>query len=114
MLLGDRRTRRSGPNRGLAMRSHRSSANWWPWARVTAIVMLALAIIAPSPAVAASAGSDVPRSTHGSPAPADLSINLYEKGGFASQETQYWCIGASMQMMLNIVGVSDEESRASQ
>lgn len=96
------------------MRSQRSSANRWPWARVTAMVMLALAIIGPSPAVAASAASDVPRDTFGSPAPGDFSMNLYEKGDFASQKTRYWCIGASMQMMLNIIGVTDDESRASQ
>jgi hypothetical protein len=41
-------------------------------------------------------------------------MNLYGKGDFVSQDTKYWCIGASMQMMLNVVGVTDDDSRASQ
>ena len=41
-------------------------------------------------------------------------MNLYEKGDFVSQYTPYWCVGASMQMMLNVIGVSDDRSRASQ
>lgn len=41
-------------------------------------------------------------------------MNLYGKGDFVSQYTKYWCIGASMQMMLNIIGATDDESRASQ
>lgn len=44
----------------------------------------------------------------------DFSINLYRKGNFVSQATPYWCIGASMQMMLNMVGVTDDDSRAAQ
>lgn len=41
-------------------------------------------------------------------------MNLYGKGDFVSQSTPYWCIGASMQMMLNIIGVTDDHKRASQ
>jgi len=41
-------------------------------------------------------------------------MNLYERGDFVSQYTKYWCIGASMQMMLNIIEVTDDESRAAQ
>ena len=47
-------------------------------------------------------------------APAGFSMNLYEDGDFASQRTAYWCVGASMQMMLNIVGMTDDDSRAGQ
>ena len=44
----------------------------------------------------------------------DFSINLYREGDFVSQATPYWCIGASMQMMLNIIGVSDDDAKAAQ
>jgi len=44
----------------------------------------------------------------------DFSMNLYKKGDFVSQATIYWCIGASMQMMLNVIGVTDDARRASQ
>jgi hypothetical protein len=43
-----------------------------------------------------------------------FSINLSQKGDFVPQYTPYWCIGASMQTMLNIVGITDDDSRAAQ
>ena len=47
-------------------------------------------------------------------APGDFAMNLYRSGDHVRQYTPYWCIGASMQMMLNIVGVTDTESRKAQ
>lgn len=47
-------------------------------------------------------------------AAADFTINLADESDFVSQYTPYWCIGASMQMMLKIVGVADDDSRAAQ
>lgn len=79
------------------------------------IVVLGLALTAPS-GVLAVAGPAADRSTRvGASAPTgDFSVNLYRKGDFVSQATPYWCIGASMQMMLNIIGVMDDDSRAAQ
>lgn len=79
------------------------------------LIVLGLALAAPGqPVVAAgSVPTQVPSAGVAAPA-GDFSINLYRDGDFVSQYTAYWCIGASMQMMLNIVGVTDDESRAAQ
>ena len=45
---------------------------------------------------------------------AEWSILLADEDDFVSQYTEFWCIGASMQMMLGIAGVTDDESRAAQ
>ncbi len=79
------------------------------------LLVLSFALAAPDGALAATgpAARTSPAST--ATAPADgFSINLYRKGDFVSQATPYWCIGASMQMMLNIVDVTDDDSRAAQ
>jgi hypothetical protein len=84
-------------------------------ASVTSLVVLAVAIAAAGPSRAAAATASVPADTLLIAAPrGDFSINLYRKGDFASQRTKYWCIGASMQMMLNVIGLTDDDSRASQ
>jgi hypothetical protein len=83
-------------------------------ASAAAVLVLALTVVAPSPSAAAVVpASDAPGNPITS-APGDFSINLYRKGDFVSQYTPYWCIGASMQMMLNVTGVTNEDSRASQ
>lgn len=66
----------------------------------------ALAATGPVAATLPSAGNTAPTG--------DFSINLYSEGDFVSQATAYWCIGASMQMMLNMVGVTEGDSRADQ
>lgn len=102
---------RRGSHGGLLILSHRSSAARRLSASVTAVVVLALAIVAPGPVAAAAA----PTSNAFAAAPwGDFSMNLYGKGDFVPQYTEYWCIGASMQMMLNIIGVTDDAKRASQ
>ena len=84
-------------------------------ASVTSVMVLALAIAAAGPAVAVAAtASEAPRKLSAAAPTGDFSMNLYEKGDFVSQYTKYWCIGASMQMMLNVIGVTDDEKRASQ
>lgn len=76
---------------------------------------MALALVAAGPAAAAAEpGSDAPPNAFTAAPTGDFSMNLYEKGDFVSQYTKYWCIGASMQMMLNTIGVTDDEKRASQ
>jgi hypothetical protein len=79
------------------------------------LVVLGLALAAPGQPVVA-AGSVPARAFAASVAApeGDFSMNLYRDGDFVSQYTAYWCIGASMQMMLNIVGVTDDEGRAAQ
>ncbi len=78
-------------------------------------IALGLALAFPGHAVAAAAPVGVPSPEARPAAPSnEYSFTLYREGDFVSQYTAYWCIGASMQMMLNIVGVTDDESRASQ
>ena len=82
---------------------------------VTSLLVLALAFVAAGPAaVAAATVSEAPSNALADGPTGDFAMNLYEKGDFVSQYTKYWCIGASMQMMLNIIGVTDDEKRASQ
>ena len=79
------------------------------------VLVLGLALAAPAHPVAAAEWGPAATPAAGAAAPAgEFSMNLYGEGDFVSQYTAYWCIGASMQMMLNIVGVTDDESRAAQ
>lgn len=87
-------------------------SRWSP----AAIALILLAVV---PAASSSAAADSRASGHEPYALAaaptgDFSMNLYKKGDFVSQATAYWCIGASMQMMLNVIGVTDDARRASQ
>jgi hypothetical protein len=82
------------------------------WIFVAAAVLLlavgpggALASGAPTGSTG-SAGADAPAG--------DFSLNLYKRGDFVSQYTVYWCVGASMQMMLAISDVSDDMTRSAQ
>lgn len=78
------------------------------------LVALTLALVASAPSAAMPLReSGTPHAGQGEAA-GDYSINLYEDSDFVSQATPYWCIGASMQMMLNVIGVDDDDSRASQ
>ena len=96
------------------------SSRFGPSPRSSAIMRLSLlvlgfALAAPGGALGATRPAQPSPFATSTTAPADgFSINLYRKGDFVSQATPYWCIGASMQMMLNIVGVTDDDSRAAQ
>jgi hypothetical protein len=66
-------------------------------------------------AAAARAGSAVgavPSTDAAARAP--FSFDLYRSGDFVAQYTSNWCVGASIQMMLNIVRPTNEGSRARQ
>lgn len=79
------------------------------------LLVLGFALAAPGGALAATGpATRTPPATSATAPAGGFSINLYRKGDFVSQATPYWCIGASMQMMLNIVGVTDDDSRAAQ
>ena len=80
------------------------------------LLPLVAALAIPTTAVTAAVPAPTPTLAERQGAPSgEYSINLYEEGDFASQRTAYWCIGASMQMMLNIVGLTDDDdSRAGQ
>lgn len=75
---------------------------------------LGFALVVPSGALAAS--EQAARSWPSGPAApgGEFAMNLYREGVFVSQATPYWCIGASMQMMLNMVGGTYDDSRAAQ
>ncbi len=96
----------------LLIRIHRSNAVARLSITVAPLVMV-LGLVVPGAAAAGAAPLTNARETAAA-AKGDFSINLYEKGDFVSQYTKDWCIGASMQMMLNVIGVTDDERRASQ
>jgi hypothetical protein len=43
-----------------------------------------------------------------------LAMNLYRKGDFVSQATKEQCVSAAMQIMLNIIGPTDDQSKRTQ
>lgn len=77
-------------------------------------LVLGLALVAPGGVLAATKPAVTTPPGGSAAQTGDFSINLYRKGDFVSQATPYWCIGASMQMMLNMIGVTDDDSRAAQ
>jgi hypothetical protein len=79
---------------------------------VVALALVAALAGAPGSAVASSRPN--PTSVAVAAAPARFGLNLYRRGDFVSQYTPHWCIGASMQMMANMVGSTDDKSRAAQ
>jgi hypothetical protein len=48
------------------------------------------------------------------PAPWTGAINVYRAGAFVTQKNAYWCVGASSQMMLNIINRTSDASYATQ
>lgn len=110
LLRGNLRHRRLGRRR----LARRLAARSWLSVPLTTL-LLAIAVGFPTTAVAGMAtapGFDRPESTASSSR--GFTMNLYADGDFVSQRTIYWCVGASMQMMLNIVGLTDDDSRAGQ
>jgi hypothetical protein len=78
------------------------------------LLVLGFALAMPSGVLAATGPATAPPTANATAPAGDFSINLYRKGDFVSQATPYWCIGASMQMMLNMVGVTEGDSRDDQ
>jgi hypothetical protein len=75
---------------------------------------LAASLAVPGSAFAARTPEATTPATGDPAAPGDFALNLYRSGDHVRQYTPYWCIGASMQMMLNIIGVTKTESRKAQ
>ena len=73
------------------------------------------ATVPPLPAAAPVLPSPVPVTT---PAPEPprraFAMNLYRSGDFVAQYTNEWCVGASLQMTLNMATAKSHTSRASQ
>ena len=82
-------------------------------ARFAILFTLALALAAPAAPVVAAPAAPVPAASAAAEQAA-FSITLHRPGDFVSQYTAHWCIGASMQMMLNIIGVTDDRTRETQ
>ena len=75
-------------------------------------LLLALVLVTTGSAAAVTDGGRTGPAQPAAAAP--FTLNLAEEDDFVSQYTPYWCIGASMQMMLNIVGTTDDEGRPAQ
>lgn len=85
--------------------------------RPASLLGLLLVVVLGSPAGALAASTAPPPSMAGMRNEArdrTFAINLASEADHVPQYTAYWCIGASIQMMLNMVGVTDDETRASQ
>ena len=74
-----------------------------------------------SPAVAASAptpsappATPSPSLAPPTPQPEPFALNLYGEGDFIGQYTFEWCVGASVQMTLNILRPEDDRTRLTQ
>ena len=63
-----------------------------------------------SPAPATPTPSPAPPT----PQPDPFALNLYRRGDFVGQYTFEWCVGASVQMTLNILRPEDDRTRATQ
>lgn len=74
----------------------------------------------PSPATSASpepTPEPTPEPQAGQAATKQLkpyALNLYRRGDYVAQYTFEWCVGASLQMMLNLTDAADTRSRARQ
>jgi hypothetical protein len=80
-----------------------------------AALALAASLVFPTAAAAGTSSSDADgRAEPAASSTTEFSMNLYEADDFASQRTIYWCVGASMQMMLNIIDLTEDDSRDGQ
>lgn len=77
-------------------------------------LLVCILAVAPMPVEASLPDSTPTRQTDISAAPGDFSLDLADEADFVSQYTEYWCVGASMQMMLNVIGVTEDNSRPNQ
>ncbi len=68
--------------------------------------------VEPSPQASASAPATTPEIPQADPEP--FAMNLYRKGDFVAQYTFEWCVGASLQMALNMATDDSRTSRADQ
>ncbi len=69
------------------------------WIGVLLVVGLVLGTVAP----AAAAPARVERTAPTAQAQQRYKLNLYESGAFVTQYTWTWCVGATSQMMLNLI-----------
>jgi hypothetical protein len=69
--------------------------------RLARLIVLAAILVAVLPAAASAATEP-------------YAVDLLRKGDFVGQTTPYQCIGASIQMTLNIAGVTDDRTAATQ
>jgi len=81
-----------------------------PLAIIAAV--LALAIVAPLPALAAGRASTDPATS--SDARKAYTLDLSARGDFVAQTTFVQCVGASMQMMLNMIRARDDRTTRTQ
>lgn len=76
------------------------------------VTALALALIAPLSAAASTGPSTT--STDTAPAAKAFVLDLSRRGDFVAQSNFVQCVGASMQMMLNMIEPSDDRSASTQ
>ncbi|HEV8488934.1 MAG TPA: hypothetical protein VGQ58_04010 [Candidatus Limnocylindrales bacterium] len=81
---------------------------------IAAIVGSAAALVPAGPSSRAAAAHQPPLGAHGSASPAaarPFRVDLADRNDFVAQTNFVQCVGASMQMMLNVMGASDRTAR---
>jgi len=66
------------------------------------------------PSVSAAPATPSPSPAPPTPQPEPFALNLYREGDFVGQYTFEWCVGASVQMTINILRPEDDRSRLTQ
>ncbi|HEU0236073.1 MAG TPA: hypothetical protein VFR14_06485 [Candidatus Limnocylindrales bacterium] len=67
-----------------------------------------------APSASAAPAIPSPSPAPPTPQPEPFALNLYREGDFIGQYTFEWCVGASVQMTLNILRPEDDRSRLTQ
>jgi hypothetical protein len=85
-------------------------------ALLTSFGMGAVAAASPTPILGPVAlGAPIAtRTLTPAPVPWTGAVNVYRAGAFVTQKNDYWCVGASSQMMLNIINSKSDTSYATQ
>lgn len=74
----------------------------------------ATAAVVATPRGPSLAATPTPSPAPSTPEPDPFALNLYRRGDFVGQYTFEWCVGASVQMTLNILRPQDDRTRATQ
>ncbi len=84
------------------------------WRRLVPVLLLALALIVPTHALGAEPTRGDPVGTFNGSSRVTESINLYRSSAMVRQYTNYWCVPATTQSMVNLVRGTSNRSYATQ
>jgi len=82
--------------------------------RLPIVLLVALGLVLAAPIDALGRGTSLAASNLRAAASASFTLDLSTKGDFVAQANFVQCVGASMQMMLNMVRTSDDRTKGTQ